>query len=608
MRVLAFLLASAVSVLAQANLRLQTVVTGFELPTDIQSPRDGTGRLFVLEQRGRIRVVKNGVLLSTPFVDIRSKVGCCGERGLLGLAFPPQFSSKRHFYVNYTNLQGNTVISRFRVTDNPDIADPGSEQVVLTFVQPFPNHNGGGLVFGPKDGFLYIGTGDGGGGGDPQNNGQRTDTLLGKMLRIDTESGSATYSSPPTNPFVNRTGARPEIWAIGLRNPWRYAFDRETGDLWIADVGQDRAEEVNFQPADSRGGENYGWHRTEGLQCFPVNSSCDTAGLTMPVLEYTRSQGCSVTGGFVYRGNRWPALKGMYLYADYCSGNIWGVRRSASGQFENQLLVPDTRTPYTTFGEDENGELYLADQNQGRLLLITAGPPSTTESMVVNAASFAAGISPGSLATLFGTGVTTFSGIISAGLLPLPREIAGTSITLNSIEAPVVAVSGSGPQEQINFQVPYELDGGSRVTLVVRVNGQSSAPVEIPIVVAQPEVFVVRDGIPAVTTAAGSLVTPSQPAGRGSLITIYATGLGSVTNRPQTGREAVANPLSRVTAPPQVRIGGAQAQVSFAGLAPGFVGLYQINAQVPADAATGDAELILVTGGAASKAVTVAIR
>ena len=578
MRILGIALVAFAAFAQLPDITLHRVVTGLDDPTDIQSALDGTGRLFVVEQVGRIRIVKNGVLVGTPFLDIRSKVGCCGERGLLGLAFPPQFTSKRYFYINYTDTRGDTVVSRVHVSGDPDIADAASEQVILTIDQPFANHNGGGLAFGSKDGFLYIGTGDGGSAGDPQNNGQRMDTLLGKMLRIDTESGASPYGVPPGNPFVNRTGVRPEIWATGLRNPWRYAFDKETGDLWIADVGQNRAEEVNFQRASSTGGENYGWRRMEGLECYPANSNCDRSGITLPVLEYPRSSGCSVTGGKVYRGARWSELQGAFLYTDYCTAHIWGVRSGAS----TRMLMRGGGQAFSTFGEDENGELYLGDQASGSVFLITAGAPTTSVVGVVNAASFSIGISPGSLATLFGRGITSFGGTVAATSFPLATNLAGTSLSLNGIAAPIIAVAAIGGQEQINFQVPYELTGAIRATLVVNANGRSSTPIEVPIVAAQPEIFAV---VP-----------------QGNNMTIYATGLGAVTNAPSTGGAALSSPLSTVVAPVEVRVGGMVAMVTFAGLAPGFAGLYQINAQVP-QGVSNNSDLTIAVSGATSKPV-----
>lgn len=557
-------------------IRLQRIAAGFEMPLDFVTPDDGLGRIFIVEQRGRIRIIKNGVVLDTPFLDWRTKVACCDERGLLGLAFPPGFAQKQRFYINYTDTSGNSVVSRLRVSSDGDRADASSEEILLRVTQPFANHNGGNLIFGP-DGFLYIGFGDGGSGGDPQNNGQRLDTLLGKMLRIDVESGQNPYAIPPTNPFANTTGARPEIWAYGLRNPWRYSFDKETSDFWIADVGQDRAEEVNFQPASSKGGENYGWRRMEGLQCYPPGATCDRSGITLPILEYGRQLGNSVTGGFVYRGTRYPALHGWYLYGDFGSGNLWGVQRVGS-EWDNRLLLA-TGAQISSFGQDPSGELYLVDYN-GRVNFIAAGPPTTSSAAVVNAASFGPGLSPGSLATAFGTGLTSLPGVISATAFPLPTDLVGTSITLNGTRVPITAAAFVNGQEQINFQLPDELAGVTQASLVITANGQSSTPVTVPIVNAQPEIF-------AITRI-------------GTTTVIWATGLGPVTNAPGTGRAALGAPLSMVIAQPQVTIGSASATVSFAGLAPGFAGLYQINVTPPTGATTGSPVVINV-GGASSK-------
>ncbi|HAS55184.1 MAG: glucose dehydrogenase [Nitrospirae bacterium GWC2_57_13] len=337
------------------------LVQGLDKPTHITHAGDGGGRIFVTEQRGRIMILRDNSLLPTVFLDIRDRVGCCGERGLLSVAFPPAYASKKHFYVNYTDRSGDTVVARYRVAGHPDTADPASEEVLLTIGQPYANHNGGQLAFGP-DGFLYIGMGDGGSGGDPQNNGQKAGTLLGKILRIDVESGTSPYRLPPGNPFVNKKGFRPEIWALGLRNPWRFAFDRQTGDLFIADVGQNQYEEINVQPAGSRGGENYGWRIMEGSHCFRAKT-CKKQGLVPPVAEYDHSKGCSVTGGAVYRGTNHPRLRGIYFYGDYCSGRVWGLRRTG-GVWESKELL-ETGYAISTFGEDEDGAVYAADHGKG---------------------------------------------------------------------------------------------------------------------------------------------------------------------------------------------------------------------------------------------------
>ncbi|HSM17530.1 MAG TPA: PQQ-dependent sugar dehydrogenase, partial [Gemmatimonadales bacterium] len=311
-----------------------------------------------VEKTGRIRIVTNGTLLGTPFLDISSQVSGGGEQGLLGLAFHPQYAQNGIFVVNYTNQAGDTRVSRFTVSANPDLADGGSEQVILAVAQPFANHNGGMLAFGP-DGYLYVGLGDGGSGGDPQGNGQDRTTLLGSILRLDID-GAAPYAIPPTNTYASSQTFRREIWAYGVRNPWRFSFDRTTGDLYIGDVGQGAREEIDFQAASSMGGENYGWNIMEGAICFSPGSGCNQTGLTLPVLDYDHSQGCSVTGGYVYRGAAVPALQGRYLYADWCQGWVRTLRiqgGQAVDQEEWPTLAPGGSI--TSFGEDAQGDVYI---------------------------------------------------------------------------------------------------------------------------------------------------------------------------------------------------------------------------------------------------------
>ncbi len=344
------------------QISLVRVAGGFTQPVHVTHAGDGSGRLFVVEKQGVIRSIRNGAVEATPFLNISGIVKSSGgEQGLFSVAFPPNFAVNRRFYVDYTAFQGaigDTVVARYRLGANPDIADPTTAEQLLTVAQPFENHNGGQLAFGP-DGFLYIGKGDGGGGGDPFNNAQSPGTLLGKMLRIDVELGAFPYAIPPDNPFVNAPGFLPEIWAVGLRNPWRFSFDRETGDLYIADVGESSFEEVNVQSRLSAGGENYGWDIMEGLHCF-LAADCSQAGLVLPVWEYSHGAGeCSVTGGFVYRGQKFPALRGVYIYGDLCSGRIWGLRKEET-VWTNKLLL-DSLLTISTFGEDEEGNLYVAD-------------------------------------------------------------------------------------------------------------------------------------------------------------------------------------------------------------------------------------------------------
>lgn len=336
------------------------------------SPRDGSGRLFVAGQSGQVWVVSGGQRAATPALDISGRITSGGERGLLGIAFHPRFPADPRLFVDYTDSAGNTVVSSFRVTG--DAADPRSEQVILRQAQPYANHNGGALAFGP-DGRLHVALGDGGSGGDPQGNGQRLDTLLGKILRIDVDasSGGLAYGIPDGNPFVGRPGARHEIWLTGLRNPWRFSFDRATGDLWIGDVGQSRWEEVDVARAGI-GGLNFGWNRTEGFHCYSPAQGCDTSGLTDPVAEYGHGPRCSITGGVVYRGAAYAALQGRYLFGDYCTGEIMAISAAGDGRREPQVVGRST-AGLSSFGEDADGELYVTNVGEGWLGRITVAVP-----------------------------------------------------------------------------------------------------------------------------------------------------------------------------------------------------------------------------------------
>lgn len=354
-----------------AGIAVEKVGEDFEQPVQLTHAGDGSGRLFVVSRQGTIQILKGGIVQPEPFIDIGNLVSTGGsEQGLLGLVFHPDYRNNGRLFVNYTDRDGDTVIAEYRVaSDDPDRAAPDAFQIVLTYDQPYRNHNGGMLAFGP-DGYLYIGTGDGGSGGDPQGYGQKLSTLLGKMLRIDVDAGSP-YVVPVDNPFVGAAGVRPEIWAYGLRNPWRYSFDRETGDLYIADVGQNRLEEVHFQAAESAGGENYGWNILEGSRCFAPGENCDKGGLVLPIAEYGRDDGCSITGGYVYRGQSEAALRGHYLFGDFCSGRIWTVVRSADGVWTTTERLT-TGLNISSFGEDEDGEVYFLDYRAGSVFRIKA--------------------------------------------------------------------------------------------------------------------------------------------------------------------------------------------------------------------------------------------
>ncbi len=332
------------------------VTSGLDIPVNITPAFDNSGRMFVNEKPGRIRILQSGELLPQPFLDITDRVGSASsEQGLLGLAFHPQYAQNGRFFVYYTDKNGDSVLSRFQVSaGDPNQADPASEVVLLTQDQPFPNHNGGQLTFGP-DGYLYLGLGDGGSAGDPQNNGQSVDTLLGKILRLDVDQGE-TYGIPADNPFAGG-GGRPEIWAYGLRNPWRFSFDRQTGEMYIADVGQNQWEEINYLPAGATGGTNFGWRFKEGTHPYKEGAPAD-ALLVDPVFEYDHSLGCSVTGGYVYRGSM-PEWQGIYLFGDYCGGRTWMMMRQNDRWVAMEAFY--TGLGLTAFGQDEAGEIYFVD-------------------------------------------------------------------------------------------------------------------------------------------------------------------------------------------------------------------------------------------------------
>jgi glucose/arabinose dehydrogenase len=361
-RVLSIVLFLVAATAAAQDVLLQQLASGLTQPVALTHA--GDTRLFITQQIGTIVIYDGTAARATPFLDIRSLVLDSGERGLLSVAFHPHYSQNGFFFVYYTNRDGDNSIARYKVSAaDPNIADATSGTILLTIPHPnFANHNGGQLQFGP-DGYLYIGTGDGGFAGDPNNNAQNIDQLLGKILRIDVDHGSP-YGVPASNPFFLRPGPRGEIWAYGLRNPWRFSFDRETGDLWIGDVGQDNYEEVDFQPATSIGGENYGWRKMEGFHCYNPSSNCVDPSFTMPVIEYSHALGaCSISGGYRYRGTQIPAMRGAYLYGDYCTGTIWSATQTGAVWTPKTLFT--TSISISSFGEDVAGELYVLDVAKG---------------------------------------------------------------------------------------------------------------------------------------------------------------------------------------------------------------------------------------------------
>jgi glucose/arabinose dehydrogenase len=356
------------------RLSIEPFVDGLTAPVDVAWRADDPSTLFVVQQIGRIRIVRNDRLVERPFLDISGQVRAGGEQGLLGLAFLPGSQSGR-FFVYYTDTEGAQVVASYDTDDGDrDVADPDTATIWLRMADRYGNHNGGSLVFGP-DGYMYIGTGDGGGGGDPLDSGRHLDTLLAKVLRIDVSGapadGDPRYAIPPDNPFVDRSGARPEIFHTGLRNPWRIRFDRATGDLWIADVGQGEREEIDVSRTGVRG-LDFGWNIMEGTACFrSVSTDCATPELTLPVTEYSHDLGCSVTGGTVYRGEAFPALQGWYVFSDYCSGEFWAIDASKD-RTEEPAIVADTDLSISAIAEDTAGELYATDLSAGQLLRISA--------------------------------------------------------------------------------------------------------------------------------------------------------------------------------------------------------------------------------------------
>jgi glucose/arabinose dehydrogenase len=340
---------------------LTPLVTGLDQPVQLVTAGDHTGAFFIPEQSGKILALANRNEPPRLFLDISSLISCCDNGGLLSLVFDPHYVSNGRFFVLYVNRNGDTVVARYsRSTASPGIADPSTAEILLLIPQPkdnVPNHHGGTLKFGP-DGYLYISIGDGGAFIQVTNRAQVLQHLLGKLLRIDVRA-ERSYAVPPDNPFAGISGTRGEIWSYGLRNPWRFSFDRLTGDLLMGDVGHDSWEEIDILSIPEARGANFGWPRLEGQHCFPPGSTCNVTGLTLPQLEYPRELGCSVTGGYRYRGTRWPALYGTYLYGDYCSGRIWAATQ-VDGQWSSRV-VADTDLLIVSFGEDDEGELYVVD-------------------------------------------------------------------------------------------------------------------------------------------------------------------------------------------------------------------------------------------------------
>ncbi len=581
------LLLSACAYAQDTNIQLQPVTTGLSSPLFATNAHDSSNRLFILERVGIIKVLQPDAPVATEFLNITVKVLSGGEQGLLGLAFHPKFKTNRKFYVNYTRrTDGATVIAEFQVsTSNRNVADT-TERILLTIPQPYANHNGGMIEFGP-DGFLYIGMGDGGSGNDPENRAQNIESLLGKFLRIDVDrtEGALQYGIPPSNPFAGATPGRDEIFALGVRNPWRWSFDRLSGQLYAGDVGQNVREWVHI----IQNGRNYGWATWEGTRCNtskpPGAPECTALPLIQPLLEYDHSAGrCSITGGYVYRGARATFPQGSYIYADYCTGEIW---QFLNGQIS---LVQDTTFNISSFGEDEGGEIYVTDLNGGRTLRLT-NTTSPRNIATVDSASYntAAGIAPEAIASTFGTGLANGENFAVPGL-PLPTNLNGTTVTVRDSKGVerLAPLFYAGVQ-QVNFQLPVGSAPGYGA-VIIKINGTVMSSGALKIEGFAPGIFTaaangsgvaagkvqrIRNGgstyeemferDPTDMTKWRAIPIDLDPPTDKVYLLLFATGV--------RGR---GNPLNA-----SATIGGMTVPVEYAGPQNGFVGLDQINILLP---------------------------
>jgi uncharacterized protein (TIGR03437 family) len=591
-----------------ASIQLVPVVSGLSSPIFITSARDGSNRLFIVEQTGRIRVLPPGANtpLATPFLDVTGKIVCCGEQGLLGLAFHPQYASNRRFFINYTRRgDGATVISEFTASaSDPNVAET-AEKIILTIAQPFSNHNGGMIDFGP-DGFMYIGTGDGGSGNDPGNRAQNIEELLGKMLRIDvdTPNGAVPYSSPSSNPFFGATPGRDEIYATGLRNPWRHSFDRATGQLYAGDVGQGQIEEVSLITL----GGNYGWRVYEGMRCTNLGpAACTPSNYVAPITEYNHSGGrCSVTGGYAYRGARSSLPAGGYIYGDFCSGEIFLFQNNAA------RLLLDTSLQISSFGEDEAGELYVVGL-QGNILRIAA--PGLAAS--VSAASYrGSSLAPEAIVAAFGTALATATQAAPSNQT-LPTTLAGLTVRVTDAagttrNAPLFFVSPT----QVNYQLPPGTASGAAAISFVSANG-TVANETISIGNVAPSLF------SANATGRGLAAAVVQRVRGGTQTTEPVTRFDGGSNQlvavpidlePETDEVFLVlfgtgfrfrSALSGVTA----TVGGTPVEVTFAGAQNTFTGLDQANLRLPRSLiGRGEVEVVLMLDGQTANTVRVSIK
>jgi uncharacterized protein (TIGR03437 family) len=574
------------------DILLEPVLSGLSSPVFVGNAHDGSKRLFVVEQTGKIKVLRPGSTSPTTFLDLSANIVCCGERGLLGLAFHPQYSANGRFFVDYTRKSdGATVISEFQVSAaNADVAQT-TEKILLTISQPFENHNGGMVVFGPDD-YLYIGMGDGGSANDPGNRAQNTQVLLGKILRLDVDhpNGTVPYSSPSTNPFFGAAAGADEIYAFGMRNPWRFSFDRQTGQLYVGDVGQNAREEVDIVTL----GGNYGWRVMEGTQCTGLGpASCNGGNFIPPIIDYGHSGGrCSITGGYVYRGSGGTFQPGQYLFGDYCSGEIFSLTQGA------MALVKSSGLQVSSFGEDEAGELYVVSLGGTvyRLTRVIAESAATYRGSPLAVES---------LAVAFGSNLTTGAG---TGTTLVIQDSTG-----KQTPATLIFVSPG----QINFQVPAGVALGPGTATITGAGGMvSTASVDLASVA--PGIFAANQNGQGVAAAVALRVKPSGEmlyeqltqfdAGRGMYVPL-PLDFGAASDQVflvlfGTGMR-FASGLGGVSA----TIGGTGAEVTFIGSQGTFVGLDQVNVRLPRSlAGRGQVDVRLTVDGLAANTVNVAFK
>lgn len=581
----------------------ERVVTGLKQPTLVTGAGDGTGRLFVVEQIGRVRILRDGILLEKPFLDLTARAGFDKNHGLFSIAFPPRFAERKHFYANFTDADGNTVIARYKVTEDPNVADPASEELILEIPQPFAQHYGGMMAFSPVDGMLYISTGDGPIGveadgkylDDPLDNGQNKAIMLGKILRIDTESGVGSYEVPADNP--RKPGWLAENWSIGWRNPWRFSFDRKTGDMYIGDVGSDGYEEIDFEPAGAGGG-NYGWALREGNHCVARKECAERDDLIPPVLEYAHDEGCSVTGSVVYRGRNFPELDGTYFFGDFCRGMVWAMKRSA-GKWIAEKMGP-SGAMLVSFGTGDDGEVFAVDY-KGSILRMIKLVPAFAVTAVGNGASSEPGMVPGSLSSIFTAGLPGVTEAAGQEEQPAPLIRSGVTVWVNGTKVPVVSVEPGG---KVDFLAPYVLPD-KIATVQVRAGYLSSDPFEVEVRAVMPGLFSTDGRMAKVVDEAGENTSGGAP---GTVVALFGTGLGPATNPPEFGYPALETPSSEAIRKVTVTMGGTAAEMLYCGLSPGVAGIYTIIVRVPASLKAGDVEVRLAVDGVQSPALQFSVR